>query len=102
MGPGEGAVGVAPDEADEVDRSPRPALQDGAVRQRPSAFALAQDGLRTRVTACLCDRSAMLLGQADLFAGLQGLARELEKDGVRLTMKHSTLGIANVQELWGF
>ena len=102
MGPREGAVGVAPDEADEVDRPRRPALQDGAVRQRPSALAHAQDGLCKRVTACLCDRSAMLLGQADLFAGLQGLARELEKDGERLTMKHSMLGMANVQELWGF
>ena len=54
------------------------------------------------MAGCLCDRSAMLLGQADLFAGLQGLARELEKDGERLTMKHSMLGMANVQELWGF
>ena len=43
----------------------------------------------------------MLFGQGDVFESLQLLARELQRAGQRLNVKHAALGSADVLDLWG-
>jgi hypothetical protein len=43
----------------------------------------------------------MLFGQTDVFESLQLLARELQRAGQRLNVKHGALGSADIHDLWG-
>jgi hypothetical protein len=43
----------------------------------------------------------MLFGQIDVFESLQLLARELQRAGQCLNVKHGALGSADIHHLWG-